>query len=997
MAHGYLTPEAVSGESPISKYFERKINELIGKGVKKIENVAEDKFNKFKDLFKKKKDTTYRSGRGRVEVAGRYGIGENTAKGGGILGGSSKLKALLPQKAGIVNTQAKTDIVGRNATNIDKKEGLYLGTADPDVAGGPKTRKGNYVNMPGVSASGSGLNASAFVGKDGQVDAQLFEKSAAAGARFDYGDASATGGTLGQKIRNAKAAARGNVASPAAAAAPPITPDSGVDIVAAVNRNTQAIVTLSNLTEEQTKSQQSMHNEQQAQSDKLASRALARGEEKALEKGSDRSGFTTPEKFQKLLPGGGSGGGSGGGAGGGPGLGIGGKVGAKKVVQAVGKRGAARVGTRLAAKYGGKAAAKAAGKYGGKAAAKLGVKGAAKIGAGAIAKSAGKKIPLVGLGLGAVFAAQRALQGDFVGAGLELASGAASTVPGIGTVGSVGIDAALAARDMGMTPFANGGIITQPTAGLVGEAGQEGVFPLEGSRGRKTFRMFGEGIINAQKDAKDEFAKVQSAGLKFYFENQNGFKLFGDILKVVFAPFLAPLKALGALKNIGGGLLNSLLGGAANASQRGPGGGMVDPTISGDEEEYLMRLMIAEAGGEGELGMAAVGRSVLNRAGLIQSGKVGAGTFMSKSGSITDVIEGSGQYQPFAEGKLKKALTEEERVRAKKALEMARNQASLRGNLEASGMGAAGINKIMASTGFRTHAARYDASQEVNVTKLGGHRFNTAGNADMLTPTPNVSAGISSKEGTGMSTFGETDGGSGRLVNNTVNGVKYVHGHFQSNTGTAQDVVNDTALMVRGMLNSGLTDIYLGDNTKFLPSMSDGEIKGLIEKGLSLHSHSGDGRSVDIFVPKGTPVPFPIMDVSNSGTGAGRTGIVPGSGNTWVGHLTPDSQSGARNVAAGIAAEPDTSPAKMLASAGMPALAASSASPQTGTPIMATSAQVASASRGGGGSPTVINNYYGAGGGKQSSGVNPNGVSAGIDMNAAGLGAFQELKLRSLA
>jgi len=101
---------------------------------------------------------------------------------------------------------------------------------------------------------------------------------------------------------------------------------------------------------------------------------------------------------------------------------------------------------------------------------------------------------------------------------------------------------------------------------------------------------------------------------------------------------------------------------------------------------------------------------------------------------------------------------------------------------------------------------------------------------------------------------------------------------------------------------------------------------------------------------------------------------------------------------------------KMFQNAGMSALGANSisgatpspisaapASPQTGTPIMATSAQVASASRGGGGSPTVINNYYGAGGGKQSSGVNPNGVSAGIDMNAAGLGAFQELKLRSLA
>lgn len=170
----------------------------------------------------------------------------------------------------------------------------------------------------------------------------------------------------------------------------------------------------------------------------------------------------------------------------------------------------------------------------------------------------------------------------------------------------------------------------------------------------------------------------------------------------------------------------------------GPGGGMTDPTISGDEEEYLMRLMIAEAGGEDELGMAAVGRSVLNRAGLIQSGEVGAGQFMAESGSIKDVIEGTNQYQPFREGKLKRGLTEGERARAMKALEMARDEASLRANLEASGMDASGINNIMASTGFRTHSARYDASQDVNPTRLGGHQFNTAGNAKMLTPGAKV-------------------------------------------------------------------------------------------------------------------------------------------------------------------------------------------------------------------------------------------------------------------
>ena len=42
-----------------------------------------------------------------------------------------------------------------------------------------------------------------------------------------------------------------------------------------------------------------------------------------------------------------------------------------------------------------------------------------------------------------MFAAQRAMAGDFSGAAMELASGAASTIPGLGTAASVAIDAAL--------------------------------------------------------------------------------------------------------------------------------------------------------------------------------------------------------------------------------------------------------------------------------------------------------------------------------------------------------------------------------------------------------------------------------------------------------------------------------------------------------------------------------------------------------------------------
>jgi hypothetical protein len=84
-----------------------------------------------------------------------------------------------------------------------------------------------------------------------------------------------------------------------------------------------------------------------------------------------------------------------------------------------------------------KQAAKQAAKQGGKSAAK------------ALGKTLLKKIPFVGLAASLLFAGQRAMAGDFAGAGLEVASGGASIIPGFGTAASVGIDAALAARDMG--------------------------------------------------------------------------------------------------------------------------------------------------------------------------------------------------------------------------------------------------------------------------------------------------------------------------------------------------------------------------------------------------------------------------------------------------------------------------------------------------------------------------------------------------------------------
>ena len=113
---------------------------------------------------------------------------------------------------------------------------------------------------------------------------------------------------------------------------------------------------------------------------------------------------------------------------------------------------AKKVGTKVATKTAttaGKTVATTAGKTAAKTAGKAGVKTVAKVGAKALGKSLLKKIPIVGLLAGVGFGLQRLMKGDMAGAAMELASGAAGTIPGIGTAASVGIDTALAAKDMG--------------------------------------------------------------------------------------------------------------------------------------------------------------------------------------------------------------------------------------------------------------------------------------------------------------------------------------------------------------------------------------------------------------------------------------------------------------------------------------------------------------------------------------------------------------------
>jgi hypothetical protein len=106
-------------------------------------------------------------------------------------------------------------------------------------------------------------------------------------------------------------------------------------------------------------------------------------------------------------------------------------------------------------------------KVGGKTAAKVGGKTAAKVGGKALGKGLLKKIPIIGALAGLGFGAERIISdGDWAGGGLEVLSGLASTIPGLGTAASVGIDAGLAARDMGAFDSTTDAITDAPTPKL---------------------------------------------------------------------------------------------------------------------------------------------------------------------------------------------------------------------------------------------------------------------------------------------------------------------------------------------------------------------------------------------------------------------------------------------------------------------------------------------------------------------------------------------------
>jgi len=149
---------------------------------------------------------------------------------------------------------------------------------------------------------------------------------------------------------------------------------------------------------------------------------------------------------------------------------------------------------------------------------------------------------------------------------------------------------------------------------------------------------------------------------------------------------------------------------------------------SADEKDLFKRLIAAESSGEGELGMALVARSVLNRVGLIQSGEASTGTFQANDKTLTGVIMGKNQYQPVTDGSINDKFEPRTLEKSENAIKLAQDIDKLKAMLKTEKISDSDISKLMASTGFRTGGAFVDQSQNVNVVQYKNHYFNTAGN-----------------------------------------------------------------------------------------------------------------------------------------------------------------------------------------------------------------------------------------------------------------------------
>ena len=146
-------------------------------------------------------------------------------------------------------------------------------------------------------------------------------------------------------------------------------------------------------------------------------------------------------------------------------------------------------------------------------------------------KSVLKKVPVIAGFAGIAFGLERMMKGDFLGGGLEIASGLMGAT-GVGAGASLAIDGYLIARDFGLTPFNQGGIpLGQNVPALLNDRpdkAREAVMPLT----EETFLKFGEGNLKALERNKGKYVRLESEVLAQAIKKTNSQKAWWDPLGV---------------------------------------------------------------------------------------------------------------------------------------------------------------------------------------------------------------------------------------------------------------------------------------------------------------------------------------------------------------------------------------------------------------------------------------------------------------------------------
>ena len=317
--------------------------------------------------------------------------------------------------------------------------------------------------------------------------------------------------------------------------------------------------------------------------------------------------------------------------------------------------------------------------------------------------------------------------------------------------------------------------------------------------------------------------------------------------------------------------------------ERGAEGAMQDATLSQSEMDLFQRLVYAESGGEGKTGMALVARSVLNRAGLIQSGKATTGTFSAKDKTVTGVIMGSGQYTPVSNGRINEQRSQKQMDDAKEAIKLAQDPEKLKSLLKSEGIDDGSIKKLLASTGFRNYnaGARYDASQAVNEVRYKRHTFNTAGNTGLIIASSQISEKIKPVP---------LSGGDGRFIQGNSGASEGTHFHIGTNKpGDGSGVAAAGFNVIKHFL--GKKSIFVGRSKETIPAgATDEQIRGYIARGQRAHATKGRGPTeLDLQIGgigAGNKVAFPLalkgMKYSST-DGYGVSADIVGT-NAFVGH-----------------------------------------------------------------------------------------------------------------